>query len=115
MANDTSSQLKPSVDVDRGIPEGCRVKITGGKVNGLSLKGFEATTLRNEQSRPNGANGRNEEMVIVSPILPDGRQGMPLDVPRRHIKGPDDLGPVSRFVGKVVAVIRGGQYIRVPA
>ena len=108
---------KPSIPVKGGIEAGNRVKIRSGKVNGTDLTGLVATAVRDEQFRPNGASGRDEEMVTVMVPLATGEFSYPIDMPRRRLKGPDDglLRSVGRLGRKCVGFFRDGKYHRTGA
>lgn len=106
---------KPSIPVPNGIEAGNRVKIRSGKVNGTDLTGLIATAVRDEQFRPNGASGRDEEMVTVMVPLATGEMSYPIDMPRRRLKGPDDgaFKSASRWVGRLMGRIIDGKYVKV--
>lgn len=93
------------------LRSGQDVKIVSGETENIDFRGMRGRVIRDEEVRDNGASGKRENMVMVRPYLSDGRLGTPFDLPRKRLKGPRDGSGLSRFVGKVVGVIRGGKYI----
>lgn len=87
------------------------VKIRSGETENIDFAGMEARVIRDEEPRA-GPDGKVSERVMVRPYLPDGRLGTPFDFRRECLGRPGETA-VGRFVGKVVAVIRGGVYTRV--
>jgi hypothetical protein len=115
MSNETETKEAKIETVPGGIKCGNRVRIKSGEINGVDLSGFEGHVIRDEQYRGNGASGKTEEMVMVQVDTGGGKMSLPIDLPRRRVKGPKDggLGGAMRAVGKLFGIIRNGKYVRV--